>query len=117
VRVLRIRHNPSRNFPEQHVGFLIGSSTPVLHVGDADRKADNFTVLRELPKVDLALLPFWYVISASNRRFVAASIAPGRIVAMHLPPEDPGQLAAAVRDARGTLMLPPQPGSPVTLDR
>ena len=26
VRVLRIRHNPSRRLPEQHVGFLIGSA-------------------------------------------------------------------------------------------
>ena len=50
VRVLRIRHNPSRRFPEQHVGFLIGDSATVLHVGDADRNADNFTVLRGLPK-------------------------------------------------------------------
>ena len=35
VRVLRIRHNPSRRLPEQHLGFLIGDSAPVLHVGDA----------------------------------------------------------------------------------
>ena len=44
--------------PEQHLGFLIGDSAPVLHVGDADPAADNFALLRSLPPIDLAFLPF-----------------------------------------------------------
>ena len=59
IHVLRIRHNPTRRLPEQHVGFLIGDSAPVLHVGDADPTAGNFVRLRALPAVDVALLPFW----------------------------------------------------------
>ena len=84
VRVLRIRHNPTRRLPEQHVGFLIGTRATVLHVGDGDPAPDNFTLLRTLPQVDTALLPFWYVLDEANRRFVATSIAPRRIVGMHL---------------------------------
>ena len=72
----------------------------MLHVGDADPTADNFSVLRRLPKMDVALLPFWYVMNGGNRRFVAASIAPRRIVAMHLPPDEAAGLASDVRDAR-----------------
>lgn len=116
VRVLRLRHNPSRRFPEQHVGFLIGDSMPVLHVGDADPTAGNFSVLRGLPDVDLALLPFWIVTSALNRRFVAESIHPRRIVAMHLPPAEAGELAASLREAEGTFILPPDPGSPIAIE-
>ena len=59
VRVLRIRHNPTRRLPEQHVGFLIGERSTVLHVGDADPAADNFALLATLPRVDVALLPYW----------------------------------------------------------
>ena len=56
--------------------------------GDADPAADNFSLLRSLPPVDTALLPFWYVMDDSNRRFVASSIGPRRILGIHLPPSE-----------------------------
>lgn len=71
----------------------------MLHVGDADPAADNFTVLKSLPTVDLALLPFWYLADGPNRRFVAESIRPRWIVAMHIPPRDAQKIAAALRAA------------------
>jgi L-ascorbate metabolism protein UlaG (beta-lactamase superfamily) len=117
VRVLRIRHNQSRRFPEQHVGFLIGDSTTVLHVGDADPKADNFAVLRTLPKIDIALLPFWYAMNDENRRFVSESIAPRRIVAMHLPDDEAAALANSIRDASMAIALPRDPGSAIVLEK
>ena len=97
MRVLRIRHNPTRRLPEQHLGFLIGDAAPVLHVGDADPTADNFALLRSLPPVDLAFLPFWYVSDADNRRMVADAIRPRRVVAMHVPPGDVAKVEAALR--------------------
>lgn len=88
VRVLRMRHNPTRRLPHQHVGFLLGEANAILHTGDADPSPANFSMLRELPSVDLALLPFWYVISDANRRVVCDAIAPRRIAALHVPPAD-----------------------------
>ena len=115
VRVLRIRHNPTRRLPEQHVGFLIGETHAVLHVGDADPVADNFGLLAALPRVDLALLPYWYVLTESSRRFVAASIAPRRIVAMHMPVEERGALAQALARTDLKVASPATPGQLVTL--
>jgi L-ascorbate metabolism protein UlaG (beta-lactamase superfamily) len=104
VTVLRLRHNPTRRLPEQHIGFLLGDQDVVLHSGDADPSADNFSVLRTLPAVDLALVPFWYVLTEANRAFVRETIAPGRIGALHLPPGDAEnvkrKLAAAGVDVR-----------------
>lgn len=117
IHVLRIRHNPARRLPEQHVGFLIGGSAPVLHVGDADPAADNFTVLAPLPPVDLALLPFWYLSDESNRRIVAEAIRPRRLVAMHVPPADAGKVAAALRGAGVTAAIAAVPGSAVAIAR
>ena len=113
VRVLRIRHNPTRRLPEQHVGFLIGEAAPVLHVGDADPAADNFGLLRSLPKVDVALLPFWYVLDAGSRRLVADAIGPRRIVAIHLPPADAADVARKLRGADVNVLLPSEPGAPI----
>jgi L-ascorbate metabolism protein UlaG (beta-lactamase superfamily) len=117
VRILRIRHNTTRRLPEQHVGFLVGDARTVLHVGDADPAADNFALLTTLPRVDIALLPYWYVLTDDSRRFVAASIAPRRIVAMHLPVAETDTLTAALRNAALRVSLPGMAGHVVDLTR
>ena len=103
--------------PEQHVGFLIGTANPVLHVGDADPTSANFALLRQLPAVDLALLPFWYVQSDANRRMVAESIRPKRIVGMHLPPLEWPAVSDKLRAAGVPAVLPRDPGTTVDLGR
>jgi L-ascorbate metabolism protein UlaG (beta-lactamase superfamily) len=115
VHVLRIRHNPTRRPPEQHVGFLIGASTPVLHVGDADPATDNFALLKTLPPVDLAFLPFWYVSDDTNRRLVAESIRPRRIIAMHIPPADAAKVAPTLRATNAPIVLADKPGTRLAL--
>jgi L-ascorbate metabolism protein UlaG (beta-lactamase superfamily) len=117
VHVLRIRHNQARRLPEQHVGFLIGGPAPVLHVGDADPAVDNFALLKSLPRVDLAFLPFWYVAEESNRRLVADSIRPRRIVAMHVPPGDAEKIGAALRAANVGTVIASVPGSSLAIGR
>ncbi|MGH8637385.1 MAG: hypothetical protein ACREUZ_09660 [Burkholderiales bacterium] len=117
IHVLRIRHNPARRLPEQHVGFLIGGPAPVLHVGDADPEADNFTLLKLLPPVDLALVPFWYVADEAGRRFVVGSIRPRRIVAMHVPPRDAQKIGAALRAANVETDMASAPGSRLPVER
>jgi L-ascorbate metabolism protein UlaG (beta-lactamase superfamily) len=117
VHVLRIRHNPARRFPEQHVGFLIGGAAPALHVGDADPALDNFAILKTLPRVDIAFLPFWYLSDDANRRIIADSIRPRRVVAMHVPPADADKVGAALRAADAGAMVASVPGSMLTVGR
>jgi L-ascorbate metabolism protein UlaG (beta-lactamase superfamily) len=116
VHVLRIRHNPTRRLPEQHVGFLIGGTAPILHVGDADPKADNFAVLRSLPPVDLAFLPFWYVTDVTNRLMVGDAIRPRRIVAMHVPPADAAAVTSSLREARVRAVVAAVPASAISVE-
>jgi L-ascorbate metabolism protein UlaG (beta-lactamase superfamily) len=117
VRVLRVRHNPSRRLPEQHVAFLLGSSPTVLHVGDADPAADNFALLKAQPPIDVALVPFWYLYDDVNRRFVAESIRPRRVVAMHVPPADAAKIGEVLRTANAQAELAAAPGSRLRLER
>ena len=95
VRVLRIRHNPSRNFPNEHLGYLVElGGRLIVHVGDADPALDNFSVIERMPRgVDVALVPFWYLTSETGRQIVERQMRAARVVAMHVPPED----VAAVR--------------------
>jgi L-ascorbate metabolism protein UlaG (beta-lactamase superfamily) len=113
IRVLRLRHNPARRLPEQHVGFLIGNGPTVLHTGDADPQADNFALLRDLPRVELALVPYWFVLTEANRQFVSEAIRPRRIAAMHLPPADAEDVARRFAAGRVTASLLVTPGTVV----
>jgi L-ascorbate metabolism protein UlaG (beta-lactamase superfamily) len=115
ISVLRLRHNPSRRFPEQHVGFLMGRAGPVLHVGDADPAPDNFAVLKSLPPVDVALLPFWYLTSDRNAAIVADAIRPRHIVAMHVPPGDAHEIRTTLAAASFPFELASVPGSSLTV--
>lgn len=116
VRVLRIRHNPVRRVPEQHVGFLIEGCRTVLHPGDADPQADNFTSLDGLPAVEVGLLPFWYVLGEKSRAFVESSIRPGRVLAMHIPPPDAAGVSAKLVGAPNVVTLD-TPGQTIDLPR
>ena len=82
----------------------------MLHVGDADPAADNFALLRSLPPIDLAFLPF-YVSDDANRRLVADAIRPKRIVAMHVPPRDAPKIGA-LREANVGAQLAVLPDRP-----
>jgi L-ascorbate metabolism protein UlaG (beta-lactamase superfamily) len=105
IHVLGLRHNPTRRTPEQHVGYLVEGCRTLLHVGDADPVADNFAVLRTLPRVEVAALPFWYVTGASGRALVESQIRPGRVLALHLPPGDAAQVSRQLADRRDITLL------------
>lgn len=110
VRVLRVRHNPTRRLPQQHVAFLLGDGPAVLHTGDADPVADNFTVLRDLPAVDVALVPFWYLLDAQNRAMVRQALTPRHIVGMHVPPPDAADVARRLAMSGMGAVLLTRPG-------
>jgi L-ascorbate metabolism protein UlaG (beta-lactamase superfamily) len=110
VHVLRIRHNPTRRLPAEHVGFLVQGTKTALHVGDADPAADNFSVLAGLPPVDVALVPFWFLTDAGTATAtVARVIRPQHRVGLHLPREDAEKTARALeeRGLRATLLRAP----------
>jgi L-ascorbate metabolism protein UlaG (beta-lactamase superfamily) len=105
VHVLRIRHNPARVTPEQHVGFLVEGCRTILHTGDADPVPANFDVLRGRPRIDVALVPFWFLTSDSNRAMTASAIAPGRTLAIHVPPADTAEVSRTLVSMRDVLTL------------
>jgi L-ascorbate metabolism protein UlaG (beta-lactamase superfamily) len=116
VHVLRIRHNPARRLPEQHVGFLIEGCQTLLHSGDADPVADNFGVLKSLPPVQVGVLPFWYVLDEDSRAMVRSAIGPSRVLAVHLPPDDVPDVSRRLAGVPDVTLLT-QPNQRVSVGR
>lgn len=106
IHAVRLRHNPARRMPEQHLGFLVEGCRSVFHAGDANPDEPNFAALRGLGRIDVGLLPYWYLDGPDNRDFVARAIAPGRTFAVHVPRAERAAVAQALRSVPKTALLP-----------
>jgi L-ascorbate metabolism protein UlaG (beta-lactamase superfamily) len=86
VTMLRLEHTPS------HLGFLVTvEGRTLLHVGDATPTAANFAPY-DLParEIELAFVPYWYLLDDAGARVVREQIAARRLAVMHIPLENPG---------------------------
>ncbi len=90
VTLFPLSHGEGRHARVQNLGHLvrIGGLT-FLHVGDAETGAARFD-LYHLPKekIDVALVPFWYLLSEGGRRTLREHIQARTVVAFHLPPPE-----------------------------
>lgn len=118
VVVVRLRHNPTRNYPEQHVAQAVRLGGRLLiHVGDAERTADNFRAVEPLAPVDVALVPFWFVTTDDGRRIVREQLHAREVVALHVPPGDAVQVRREVEAAWPGAHTLTRPGQTVSLAR
>lgn len=90
-------------FPLQHgaalnLGYRIrmGGST-LVHLGDADTVASNFDTLIAQGSVDVAFIPFWWLLSGDTVRFIEQRWKPRHVVALHLGANDVMQSAQKLR--------------------
>jgi len=101
VTLLGLSHGDGHMATVQNVGHLmkLGGAT-VLHVGDAQLTAANFAPFN-LPArgIDIAFLPWWYVIDDEGRALVRAHIAPRRVVAVHIGPAEATEVAERLRES------------------
>ena len=100
VSVVRLAHNPSRNLPNEHVGQAVRiSGRLVLHVGDADPKTENFRAAEPLAPVDVAIVPYWYLLSETGRGIVRDQLRAREVIAVHVEPEKADRIEADVAKA------------------
>lgn len=72
----------------ENLGIIVElSGFRILHVGDADGLAPNYTphTLAE-ERIDLALVPFWYFGSETGRKIVTEQIKARHLLAVHIQP-------------------------------
>ena len=101
VTLLGLSHGDGQMATVQNVGhlFSLGGVT-ALHVGDAELTAANFAPFN-LPArgIDIAFLPWWYVIDDEGRALVSAHIAPRRVVAIHIGPGEATEVVERLHES------------------
>jgi len=85
----------------QNLGYIVElNGKKFLHVGDADLTVDNFASLNLIDeRIDVAFLPYWFLLSASDRKIVETYIGPKQVVAVHVSPANAATVSAQVKAA------------------
>ena len=100
VQVLRVTHTSARNAHVENLGFVVElGGERALHIGDAEMSDDNLRPFDLPGRVDVALVPFWYLTGEDGRTIVGEQIAAADVIALHLPTVDTARWASVVNAA------------------
>jgi L-ascorbate metabolism protein UlaG (beta-lactamase superfamily) len=90
VRFLGLRHSGEQFKHIQNLGHVIEiGGKKFIHIGDADMTLENFAAFN-LPaeKIDVAFIPYWFMLSADGRKFVRDQFNAKQVIAVHIPPAE-----------------------------
>ena len=99
VKFLGLRHGSERFRSIQNLGHIIEiGGKKLLHIGDADMTTENFADFKiAKEKIDIAILPFWFLTSKSGRELVKEQFNPKHIIAVHISPDDAESVAEKIK--------------------
>jgi len=99
VTLLGMKHGSDRFWWIKNLGHIIEiGGIKLVHFGDADTSLENFASLG-LPseKIDIAFIPYWFLLNESGRKLVLENIAAAANIAVHIPPGTADQDASNVK--------------------
>lgn len=90
LEIQRATHGTGRFAEIQNLAHIITlGGKRILHVGDLDAGEAEFQELRWAEaRIDIALLPYWYLTDPDAKPLVRKYIHSNHIVAMHIPPAE-----------------------------
>ncbi len=99
IKFLGLRHGGDRWKAMQNLGHVIEiGGKKLLHIGDADMTAENFISFNlAQEKIDIGLIPYWFLMSAEGRALVREQFNPAHIIAVHIPPAEAAQVIAQLK--------------------
>jgi len=88
VEAFYVSHGSGRFAEVQNLGFIVTiGGTRVMHLGDAELDDGAFDPVRKFAKhVDVACVPYWWLITRTGREFVAEALPGVHLVAIHIEP-------------------------------
>lgn len=89
LELLRLHHGLERRPSTENLGFLLDvGGWKVLHIGDTEATERDFAPYRLAEdEIDIALVPSWFFAREPWTGVIETSVAPRRLVAMHLAPD------------------------------
>ncbi len=99
ISILGMKHGGDRFWWVKNLGHIIEiGGKKFFQFGDADMTDENFGAF-DLPKekIDVAFVPYWYLLSDGGRKLVREKIAAKTVVAVHIPPGTASQEAEKLR--------------------
>jgi len=106
IKFLSLRHANPQFISIQNLGHLIEiGGRKLLHIGDADMTAENFSVFNlSKENIDIAFIPYWFLLSEEGRRLVKEQFNPKQIIAVHISPNEAEQVSNQLKkDDPGTI--------------
>jgi len=99
LSVLGLRHGTAHFSWIQNLGYVVEiDGKKLLHIGDADLTEENFRSFRlDQEKIDVAFIPYWYLLSSRGRSIVREMIKPKHILAVHISPAEAVQVAEQLK--------------------
>jgi L-ascorbate metabolism protein UlaG (beta-lactamase superfamily) len=96
IKFLGLRHGGESLKDIQNLGHVIEiGGKKLLHIGDADMTAENFSAFKlAQEKIDIAFIPYWYLISRDGRALVKEQFNPTTNFAVHIPPAEAEDITA-----------------------
>ena len=90
IRFLGLRHSGERFKHIENLGHVIEiAGKKLLHIGDADMTVENFATFNIAQEnIDIAFIPYWFLISEEGRKLVREQFNPKSIIAVHIPPDE-----------------------------
>lgn len=97
IEALHIPHSgwPTRNGNVQNIAYRVtlDDTSTVVHLGDADARSVHFEqheAFWEERRTDLALPPYWFLMSGDGRDIIADWLAARHVIGIHVPVEYTG---------------------------
>lgn len=90
VDVLRLSHGGGRFANVVNFGYVVHlGGQRVLHLGDAHlNDATRGPLEKHARGVDIACIPYWWLMNADGRGYVLDTLKPKHVIAFHVPPKE-----------------------------
>jgi L-ascorbate metabolism protein UlaG (beta-lactamase superfamily) len=101
VTLLGMKHgSPDRHWWVKNLGHIIEiGGKKLFHFGDADTAIENFAAFNlAAEKIDIAFIPYWFLLNESGRKLVRETIAAKHNIAVHISPQNAEADASNVKN-------------------